>query len=283
MSRQTKSVDPSLYTHEYYLTDCTGFEEFKESFGDKLESRFTELFRRFRIKEDMLVLDIGCGRGEAVLYAAKQGAKAIGIDYSKEAINIANGMKKRKRKELSVMMEFYVMNAKQLKFQKSLFDVVILTDVVEHLYNKEIDLVFSEIKRVLKQNGTIILHSAPNKLFNDIGYKYYCYPVSTFLVKIWNTITWSKYPNIANPKNLRTKSHATMHVNEPSYFSLKKLFNKHNFVGSLTSSNITVKKVNMSIRDIMYNFLVFLHPFSTKFPLNIFFGSDFIAVLKNKK
>lgn len=283
MHNQIKSVDSSAYTRQYYLTDCAGFREFEKSYGEVPEPRFKELVKYFEITKDMRVLDIGCGRGEMVLFAAKQGAQAIGIDYSKEAITIANNMKMKKKKNLRSHMNFYLMDSKHLVFTKSSFDTVILSDVIEHLYDHELDSVFKGIKRVLKKNGVLVIHTAPNKIFVDFIYKFYSFPVSSAIVYVWNAIAKSRYPNIENPKNLRTESHAVMHVNEPTYFSLKRLFNKHKFSGLLISSNITSKKPELSIKDILFNFFVFLHPFSKNFPLNIFFGSDFIAVLKNKK
>lgn len=283
MHNQIKSVNPSAYTRQYYLTDCTGFVEFKKSYGEELEPRFKELIKYFKITKDMRVLDIGCGRGEMVLYAAKNNAIAYGIDYSKSAIELANIVKSRQIKETKNRMHFNLMDAKNLEFENSSFDLIILTDVAEHLYDDELNVVFSEICRVLKNDGLLIVHTAPNKLFNKIIYKYYSYPVSTFLVSFWNFITKRKYPNIIKPELLRTSSHEIMHVNEPTYSSLRNLFRKHNFAGSITSSNITVKKQTLGIKDIIFNFLVFLHPFSKTFPLNVLYGSDFISVLKINK
>lgn len=276
-------VDPKVYTREYYLTDCTGYQEFNESYGNKLEPRFRELVGHFTIKEGMRVLDVGCGRGEMALFAAKKGALAIGIDYSKNAIKLANKMRRKKKREFQKKMRFYVMDAKNLTFADSYFDIVVLTDVVEHLYEKELDVVFRQIKRVLKKNGTIVIHTAPNKLFVDIGYKLYSYPLSTIIVRTWNILSGSKYQNIAKPSMLRTYSHSIMHINEPTYFSLKRLFNRYNLAGSLKSSNITAKKPSLGLKDVLFNTIVFLHPLSKYFPFNVLFGSDFIAVLRNQK
>src|SRR3989338_2234742 len=103
-----RSVDPNVYTEKYYLTDCTGFNEYKSSFGEVLEPRFAELIKYFTITQDMKVLDIGCGRGELVLYAAKKGAESIGIDYSKNAIKLAELLKKKQSKKIAERMSFLV-------------------------------------------------------------------------------------------------------------------------------------------------------------------------------
>lgn len=278
-----KRVDPGVYTEEYYLTDCTGSEEFKNSYGELLEPRLREIVKHIRIQSGMRVLDIGCGRGEMVFYAATNGACAVGIDYAKEAIKLANKLKEKKEKHIRGKMKFYLMDAKKITLPISSFDVVILTDVVEHLYDEELDRIFREIKRVLKKDGVLVIHTAPNKLFFNVGYKVYTYPVAKFLVGIWNVIARSHYPSIANPRDLRAESHSIMHINEPTYFSLKQLLKKHDFVGRLFSSNIVSKKPTIGVKDVLFNCIVYLHPFSTRFPLNMLFGSDFIAVVKNKK
>lgn len=278
-----RKVNPSVYTKKYYLTDCTGYAKFKKSFGSELDIHFQEVVKHFRIMPGMKVLDIGCGRGEMVLFAAKNNAIAYGIDYSKSAIELANIVKNKQAKEIKKKMNFRLMDAKKLKFTSSSFDLIILADVVEHLYDEELNVVFPEIYRVLKKDGMLVVHTAPNKLFNEITYRYYSYPISIFLVNFWNFITGKKYPNIAKPELLKTSSHEIMHVNEPTYFSLRNMFRKHKFKGSIVSSNITAKKRALGIKDVIFNFVVFLHPLSKFFPINVLYGSDFISILKINK
>lgn len=278
-----RSVNQKVYTKKYYLSDCTGYKEYITSYGDKLEPRLQKIANLIEIEKNTKVLDIGCGRGELVLFCAKKGIDAYGVDYSTNAIYLANKIKERQIKKINLKMHFIKMNAKKLKFNNNFFDQIILTDVLEHLYPEELELMFTNIKKILKPQGKIIVHTAPNKLFNDIGYKYYSYPVSTLLVAIWNIIAGKKYPNIAKPGELRTDSHAIMHINEPTYFTIKKICKKYNLKGKIISSNITAVKDELSIKDKIFNFIVFFHPLSKSFPLNIFFGSDFLFKLTNIK
>lgn len=278
-----RRVNPKVYTKDYYLNDCTGYEEFKKSYGNKLELRFIELIKHFEVKPNTKVLDIGCGRGEMVFFAAKHGAEAVGIDYSKSSMELARVAWNKQSKKVQDKTKFLHMDAKNLKFNDNFFDLIIMTDVVEHLYPEELDLSFKEIKRVLKSNGKLIIHTAPNRLFNDIFYKFYCYPMGSLLTSLWNFINRSNYPNIASPNQIRTDSHLIMHINEPTYFSLSRLYKKYKFEGELNSSNVTIRKPILGIKDVIFNFLVFMDPISRKFPFNIFCGSDFISTLTNKK
>ncbi len=278
-----RRVSPSVYTKKYYLTDCTGYQEFHKSYGKELEVRFKELIKHFKIKPGQKVLDVGCGRGEMIFYAAKHGAEGVGVDYSKDSIGLAKLAQKKQSKLVQSKTKFLYMDAKKLKFKDNSFDLIIMTDVVEHLYPEELELAFKEIKRVLKPKGKLIIHTAPNKLFNDFFYRFYSYPVGSLITKFWNTINSSKYPNIASPSQIRTDSHLIMHINESTYFSLSSLFKKFKFEGSLESSNVTVRKPIFSSKDTIFNFLVFLDPISRKFPFNILCGSDFVSILVNKK
>lgn len=278
-----RRVDPKVYTKEYYLSDCTGHEEFKKSSGDKLGVIFNEYIKHLEFRKKMNVLDVGCGRGELVFYSASKGAMSVGIDYSLASIRLAKEAQDKKNKDIQDKTKFIKMDAKKLKFPDSYFDLVIMTGVVEHLYPEEMEIALGEIKRVLKPNGKLFINTAPNKIFNDICYFFYTYPVSTIITFIWNFFTRSKYPNISKPDKLRKHSHSIMHINEPTYFYLLNLFRKFKLEGNIFSTNITVIKRFQSLKDVIFNLLVFLHPISKYFPLNVLFGSDFTAVLINKK
>jgi len=277
-----RRVKPSLYTREYYLTDCTGHEEFKKTWGRKLEPRLKRIVREIPIRRNMKILDIGCGRGELVFWAARKGAEVVGIDYSQEAIKLAQEAKEKRSQEDRKKISFLLVDAKDLKFPDKSFDAVFLVEVFEHLYPEEQEKVFKEVLRVLKKEGFVFVHTAPARWFNDYTYRFYCYPVSTLIVSLWNKLKGRNYGNLQPWKELRIPSHKIMHINEPNYFSLKKLFNKHGFLGKIRSTNITVLKPELSWKDKLFNSLVYLYPLGNYFPFNIFWGNDFLSVLKRK-
>lgn len=278
-----KKVKSSLYTKEYYLSDCSGYQEFKKSFGEILEPRLERIVKEIPLEKGVKVLDIGCGRGEMVFWAVKKGAEAVGIDYSPSAIKLAKQAQKKKGLAVREKIQFIRMEGETLKFPDETFDAVFLIEVLEHLYPQQAEKVLSEIKRVLKDKGFLFVHTAPSRWFNDFTYRYYSYPVCTILVGLWDFLSGKKYPNLAPWKNLRTKSHKLMHVNEPNYFYLKKLFSKSGFRGAIKSTNITVLKPVLSWKDALFNALVFLYPLSSNFPFNVLWGNDFIAVLRKNK
>ena len=276
-----RRVDPKLYTKKYYLTDCSGYKEFNKSWGKKLEPRIERIVKEIPNIKDMKILDIGCGRGEMVFWAAEKGAKnVVGIDYSSDAIDLSNLSKKHYSTDIQKKVNFKKMDANKLGFPDKSFDGIFMIEVMEHLYPEEQERVLKEINRVLKDDGFVLIHTAPNKWFNDFTYRFWCYPVSTLLVKIYYIFTRHSYKNIFNPKNLRKRIDLLLHVNEPDYFSLKYLYLRNGFVGSILSTNITVKKNSVTWKDDLFNFLVYLYPLSRYLPCNILWGNDFFSILK---
>ncbi|MEM2888478.1 MAG: class I SAM-dependent methyltransferase [Candidatus Bathyarchaeia archaeon] len=102
---------------------------------------------------EMKILEIGCGSGEFLERVARlsERIKVWGVDISKLAID------KVKQKGF----EGFALDISRQKtpFPDNFFDVIYAGDVVEHLFDP--DFMISEVKRVLKDGGFMIL-STPN-------------------------------------------------------------------------------------------------------------------------
>ncbi len=110
------------------------------------------------------VLDLGCGFGDHVeKLSKKKPKKIIGIDSSKNLINLA---KQKKIKNC----EFFVNNLEnKLKFENNYFDLV-YSSLTLH-YIKNLNLLFSEVNRVLKKKGLFIF-STGHPIFNTFKLVY---------------------------------------------------------------------------------------------------------------
>ena len=89
-------VEPDVYTDDYYLTNCHGYEDFVVSGGRKVGPRFIKALSLAGDLRGKRVLDVGSGRGELVIQSAMRGAEAWGIDYAQAAVDIAHARADRR-------------------------------------------------------------------------------------------------------------------------------------------------------------------------------------------
>ncbi|HSX40316.1 MAG TPA: class I SAM-dependent methyltransferase [Candidatus Saccharimonadales bacterium] len=275
-----KQVSSKIYDKNYYLSVCLGSEEFKKSKGQRLHPRVKHLLDSLPITSVMKVLDLGCGRGDISLFLAKKAGEVIGIDYSKDAIDLANEIKSSADKGIKNNVKFLRQDANALSFSENFFDAAICIDLFEHLYPAELNKVMKELKRVLKPNGLLFVHTGTNKLLYNYTYPLYILPVNKFLTSIDRKIKHVSYPPL--PDDPRTREEKIQHVNEPTLGYLKELFREHEFNGSI-KTEIGYVKNGKSMRTRLYNFLTVLYPLSKIYPISNLFGWVFICSMRNKK
>lgn len=275
-----KQVDSKIYTKDYYLNVCLGHEEYRKTKGRNLNKRWKKIIGKIQIKKGMKVLDLGCGRGDVCFYLAKRGVVVIGIDYAKDAIDLAKTTLNKMTPQVKKRVKFYKIDAKRMDFKNDCFDAVIALDFFEHLYKQELDIVIGKITKVLKKDGFLLAHTEVNKIYLDFTHKFYTYPLSSVLVFLNNWVFKKSYVDL--PKDPRNKYHKKQHVNEPTIFYLKRLFAKNLFQGRITQ-NIGIIKPVYKWKDRVYNFFVCLYPLSKYYPLNIFFCTDYTCIMRNKK
>jgi cyclopropane fatty-acyl-phospholipid synthase-like methyltransferase len=205
-----RSLPPELYTEEYFLNACEGYEEFTESQGERLSRRLSAAFAVAAVQPGMRVLDVGCGRGEILRHCARLGADAFGVDYAVVAVDMASKAvagESQSPGKTGVAQS----DAKRLPFPSAHFDRVLMFDVVEHLFPWELDQSLAEIRRVLKPGGAFIVHTAPN-----VWYDRYAYPLVRLVRRLMGQ--GAQYPQ--NPRALNVSANVDVHVNEQSQWSL---------------------------------------------------------------
>ncbi len=122
-------------------------------------NRYSYEYLISRLTKDDKLLDIGCGTGDFALAIASQGIKAvIGIDSSQRAIQKA----KAKLLNTNLNCEFICADVSSLNIQ-TLFDYVVLNDLVEHLSDGEMKQMFNKINNILKRDSEVVIHT-PNGL-----------------------------------------------------------------------------------------------------------------------
>jgi ubiquinone/menaquinone biosynthesis C-methylase UbiE len=220
----TQPVSAALYTEEYFRTACEGYDEFNASEGEHLSRRLAAAFELADVVPGMNVLDVGCGRGEILKHCANLGANAFGLDYAPVAVRMSkqvlDGLSEDTPGQGGVMLS----DAKKLPFPDQFFDRVLMFDVVEHLHPWELQEALLEVRRVMKDNGRLIIHTAPN-----IWYDRYAYPfVRAFRILTGNG---ANYP--ANPRQFLVDHNEHVHVNEQSLWSMYQTLHRAGFTGKV--------------------------------------------------
>lgn len=99
-------------------------------------------------------IDVCCGTGDQVFYYNEKGIRATGIDKREDMIKVAN---KRKEEEKIKDVSFQVANATDLPFENEYFDAGSISLGLHEMSRKERMKTISELKRVVKKGGTLLL------------------------------------------------------------------------------------------------------------------------------
>ena len=98
-------------------------------------------------------LDVCCGTGALALHYASMGVIAAGIDLDPRVIEVAEN----KRRKLGLSnVSFQTANALDLPFEDNLFDYASIAMSLHENRRVERDRMISEMKRVVKEEGTLV-------------------------------------------------------------------------------------------------------------------------------
>jgi SAM-dependent methyltransferase len=124
------------------------------------------------------VLEIGCGRGDLIGRLAGSNRRCVGVDVSSVALS--------KRRVRAQNLTLLVMEASRLEFPDSSFDVVLSSQLVEHLHPDDVPRHLAEIYRVLRRGGRCVFDT-PNRLVgpHDVS-KHFDEVATGFHLKEWS-------------------------------------------------------------------------------------------------
>lgn len=159
----------SKYTTDYYLNVCGGEETPAFDSASALPERLAHAFKMARLEPSDEVLDLGCGRGEIAIEAARLGCRAIGLDYSPDAVRIAR--QAAAQTAWASRPTFFLANADGEWPIEGKFDVVFALDVFEHLHASELRRLLALVRSRLKPGGRLVFHTSPNRYYYSVAYR----------------------------------------------------------------------------------------------------------------
>jgi ubiquinone/menaquinone biosynthesis C-methylase UbiE len=146
------------YGDEFVTSQVKKYKErHKNHWGERMGSVLRMVDRVAPGPSD--VLDLACGIGAFTIAAAERGHRVVGLDYSETALKAAEKL----AVEEGVKCRFVHGDATKLPFEDGSFDVVIASDIIEHLFDPPLFRMFQECHRVLRKGGAFIIHTTPTR------------------------------------------------------------------------------------------------------------------------
>ena len=115
-----------------------------------------------KIRQNDTVLDLGCGYGRVSTRLSDKARKVIGIDISKDNIDLAKKLCRDNKN-----CAFYIMNAIDLNFTNNEFDLTICVQNGISAFKVAPDKLLKEAIRVTKKGGIILFSSYSDRFWND--------------------------------------------------------------------------------------------------------------------
>ena len=253
------STPSHLYSEDYFLAACEGYEGFEQEVEAAVVSpRLVASSNLVKCKPGERVLDIGCGRGEIVLSCAHSGAAVCGVDYSADALRIARrGV--TEGDSSSGRISLGRADAKRLPFADASFDKLLMFDLVEHLYPWELAQALSEAWRVLGVHGQLLIHTAPNRWYYRFGYPLY---------RLFERLRGRELP--ADPRS-RFPFHY-LHVNEQDVLGLRRSLRRAGFDAKVWLDNVRppLKDESSPALKLLLTVLLDVYPFRWIFRNDLF-------------
>jgi ubiquinone/menaquinone biosynthesis C-methylase UbiE len=139
-----KSMEEAQEKHKHYDIDTD--QEMKYDMTNPYNPQKNRLdFIINAVPEGSFLLEVGCNSGGLLrVLASEKKCYCKGVDISEKMVERA----------CDKGFPAVVAPAENLPFNQEIFDVVIMTEVMEHLYNPEVSIL--EIKRVLAHGGVFV-------------------------------------------------------------------------------------------------------------------------------
>lgn len=196
------------YSAAYYLEDCGGFTEFSVSNGRKLDRRLQEFLSLIAPSESDVILDVGCGRGELSYAMAAAARHVVGVDYSAEAIRIAECTFGGDIRNLSFVCGDVLSMPHFETYSK-----IVMADVFEHIEAGAMEKLLSGLSSLLTKGGRLFVHTAPNLDYYRTVYV--------------ESVRRRMQDGGFLPDNPRSRYEDRMHINEQTPQTLRDTLQRH--------------------------------------------------------
>ena len=151
-----------------------------------------EHYHRYAVVRDVVkgkaVLDVACGEGYGSVLMADVAHTVVGVDISDEAVHHASSLYDKQN------LKFVQASVINLEFPDDSFDVVVSFETIEHLA-EQVEML-SEIRRVLRPNGVLIISSPNRPIYSEESGEHNEFHVKELDFQEFDTLLRSLFPKV---------------------------------------------------------------------------------------
>lgn len=144
-----------LYLDESMTYSCAYFRGDEDTLEQAQQQKYEHICRKLQLREGEILLDIGCGWGGMLLYAARHyGVKGVGCTLSRHQAEYAKERVAQEgfEKNITILPEDY-------RNMKGQFDKFVSIGMFEHVGKGFIPTFMEKTKTLLKPGGIGLLHA----------------------------------------------------------------------------------------------------------------------------
>jgi cyclopropane-fatty-acyl-phospholipid synthase len=144
-----------LYLDESMTYSCAYFRNSDDSLEQAQVQKYEHICRKLQLREGETLLDIGCGWGGMLIYAARQyGIRGVGYTLSREQTAYARQLISELglEKKIDIFLDDYRHIAGQ-------FDKFVSIGMFEHVGKSRIPIFMRQVRTLLKPGGVGLLHT----------------------------------------------------------------------------------------------------------------------------
>ncbi|SMC22795.1 cyclopropane-fatty-acyl-phospholipid synthase [Clostridium acidisoli DSM 12555] len=170
INMHTKEKDKENIAHHYDISNdfyrlflgstmtysCAYFKNEDDDLTTAQENKVDHICKKLRLKPGEKLLDVGCGWGKMIMWAAKHyGVEAHGVTISEEQYKYVTEKIKEEKLEDKCFVE--LKDYRDIEGE-GVYDKIVSIGMFEHVGKKNLPLYFDDMFRLLKEDGLFLNH-----------------------------------------------------------------------------------------------------------------------------
>jgi cyclopropane-fatty-acyl-phospholipid synthase len=150
----------ALFLGQRMVYTCAYFRTLEDSLDLAQEQKLEHICRKLRLKPGQRLLDIGCGWGGLILYAAeKYGVDATGVTLSQSQVDLAN-----QRIAAAGLGDRCRIQFRDYREVTEPYDVVVSIGMFEQVGEDQLSVYFQHVNHILRPGGVFLNHGIARRV-----------------------------------------------------------------------------------------------------------------------